>query len=242
MSAFYESMAPYYDLVFPVQKAQIDFAADAFEGKERLLDAGCATGSLLLELAKGGHQVQGFDLDEEMIRSARQKALDAGIEATFQVGNLTEMSPSWPMGQFDGLICVGNTLVHLNPEAASSVFQGFGQKLEKGGRLVVQILNYDRIIDDEVDTLPPIDNAHVTFTRTYDLSPLPHHLDFHTELYVKAEDRRIENTVPLYPLRCHDLIQAAHASGFREVATYGSFRKDPHSATSYACVLVAEKT
>lgn len=241
MTTFYNSIAPYYDLVFPAQQAQVTFAAEVFEGKKLILDAGCATGSLLLELAEKGHQVHGFDLDEQMIRLARQKASAAGIEATFEVGDLLAMGPSWPLGRFNGVICAGNTLVHLAPEDVAKAFDGFAGKIPKGGRLVVQILNYDRILEDEVDTLPPIDTDRVTFTRTYDLSPLPGHLDFHTELYVKDEDRRIQNTVPLYPLRCHDLVQAGHAAGFRERAVYGSFRKDPYSETSYACILVAEK-
>ena len=43
-------------------------------GSGRVLDAGCGTGRVAIELARRGHSVAGVDIDDEMISGARGKA------------------------------------------------------------------------------------------------------------------------------------------------------------------------
>ena len=55
-----------------------------------VLDLGCGTGSIAVLLAEAGHRVTGVDLAPRMIQLARAKLADAGLPATFLVGDAAE--------------------------------------------------------------------------------------------------------------------------------------------------------
>lgn len=50
-------------------------------------DLGCGTGSLSVLLAERGFDVRGFDLAPRMVEAARVKAQNAGVSASFEVGD-----------------------------------------------------------------------------------------------------------------------------------------------------------
>jgi SAM-dependent methyltransferase len=52
-----------------------------------VLDVGTGTGRAALELARGGARVTGVDASAEMLRVARARAAEAGIDATFDVAD-----------------------------------------------------------------------------------------------------------------------------------------------------------
>ena len=85
--------------------------------KERLkptdvvLDLGCGTGSLALELSPHVAEVHALDISSEMLRIGTRKAADAGVtNITFHQGTL-EDAVSFHAEQFDG-VCAYNIL-HL---------------------------------------------------------------------------------------------------------------------------------
>jgi ubiquinone/menaquinone biosynthesis C-methylase UbiE len=85
--------------------------------KERLrptdvvLDVGCGTGSLALELSPHVAEVHALDISPEMLRIGTRKAADAGVtNITFHQGTL-EDAISFHAEQFDG-VCAYNIL-HL---------------------------------------------------------------------------------------------------------------------------------
>jgi len=55
-----------------------------------VLDVGCGTGSLTALLAQAGHRVTGVDVSPKMIERARTKLDDAGLPATFVVGDAAD--------------------------------------------------------------------------------------------------------------------------------------------------------
>jgi ubiquinone/menaquinone biosynthesis C-methylase UbiE len=52
-----------------------------------VLDVGCGTGFLALQLAALGHRAFGVDLADEMLDLARRKAAAAGLAAHFEIGD-----------------------------------------------------------------------------------------------------------------------------------------------------------
>ena len=73
-----------------------------------VLDAGCGTGRVAIELARRGHDVVGADVDPTMLAAARTKA----PELTWVEADLTD--PGLDLGRtFDVVVMAGNVLIFV---------------------------------------------------------------------------------------------------------------------------------
>ena len=96
-----------------------------------VLDAGCGTGRVAIELAHLGHDVVGVDVDAAMLEAARAKAPDLiWIE-----GDLTD--PTLDLGAtFDLVVMAGNVLIFVPTGTEGQVIANAARWLAPGGRLV----------------------------------------------------------------------------------------------------------
>ena len=77
-------------------------------GGATVLDAGCGAGMTVLQLLKREHTVYGVDISSEMIRKAKQNALDAGFNGrscNFSTGDAENLP--FANEHFDAIICMG---------------------------------------------------------------------------------------------------------------------------------------
>ena len=244
---FYESISAYYDHIFPVDAQAVRFLAARARAGSRVLDLACGTGGHAVELARLGHRVTGADLDAAMIRLAQAKAAAGRAGGTggpdFRVLDMREAGKCLPPGY--GLIyCIGNSLVHLESEQAiGEALAGWRSLLERGGNLVVQILNYDRILARHVVELPTLasEDPPLRFVRRYDYSVGDPVVQFRTELTVRESggERTVTNTVPLWILRREALERLAARAGFRDLEIYGGFGGEPLGPDSLPLILCA---
>jgi SAM-dependent methyltransferase len=253
---FYEELSNYYEVVFPPQPAQLNFLEQEFKQAgtgRKILDVACANGGYSFALAARGFQVIGFDLEGKMISLARgkkEKLLQENLEQTgsrvmsnaeFFTG---DMRRSAQFGtDFQGLFCIGNSLVHLTEQAdLEEAVHGFYQSLANRGVAIVQVVNYDRIIKYGVDSLPTIVKEEASLIRNY-VHLESGLIDFQTILTVheKGNPREYHNSVQLKPLLKNDLAKLFQRAGFTELRFYGGFDRTEHSFDSPATVLVAKK-
>jgi SAM-dependent methyltransferase len=75
-----------------------------------LLELACGTGSVACALAAQGCAVTGYDISEEMICVAREKAHAQGDLLRFHVGDLRDLGE---IGPFDGAICLYDSFNYL---------------------------------------------------------------------------------------------------------------------------------
>lgn len=110
--------------------------ANVEEGQS-VLDAGCGTGSLALELrdrAGAGGEVCGVDASPEMITVARRKAAKRNASVDFEVG-LIERLPYEDV-RFDRVLCTF-VMHHLDEELQRRGLREIARVLKPGGRLLV---------------------------------------------------------------------------------------------------------
>ena len=120
--AFYSEIAPYYDTIFPVGDQQIKFLKEMIgEGVQSIIDIACGNGGHAIRLAKDGYIVTAIDSDEEMIRTAREKADLEGCELALLQAKMDTLKEQIT-GQFDFAMCIGNSLVHLDTVECVSTF------------------------------------------------------------------------------------------------------------------------
>jgi SAM-dependent methyltransferase len=96
-----------------------------------VLDAGCGTGRVAIELHRRGHHVVGTDLDPAMLERARQK--EPGIE--WVQGDLAD--PDLAVGgPFDLILLAGNVLIFVEPGTEPAVIANLARQLSPNGLLV----------------------------------------------------------------------------------------------------------
>lgn len=94
-----------------------------------VLDAGCGTGRVAIELARRGVDVVGTDLDHDMIAMAHAKA----PELTWIQGDLSELDlPS----RFDAVVLAGNVIPYVASDRRDAAVQACARHLAPGGRLI----------------------------------------------------------------------------------------------------------
>jgi len=251
---FYTSIVSYYDEVFPYQAPQKAFVEsfNVHDYNAALLDVGCGTGSLVLNLADRFGTLIGIDPDKEMLHLAQLKALKFKADHrdsleelghwVFKQGGMLDISNEFASQTFSTVLCLGNTLVHLSsPEEVRSFLEGAFEILRPGGLLMIQIINYDRIINQELKGLPTIENEKVRFERVYHYDSSPGFISFQTKLTIKESGEEIENEIPLLGLRPNQLKTLMLESGFSGLEEFGNFKKDAFGPDSQPYILVGRK-
>lgn len=242
---FYNEISKYYDLIFPAGEEQIKFIEEvAGETGASILDIACGSGTYSVELAKKGYRVTAVDLEAEMVRRVKEKSDIEKVHIETAVCSMTELEQKITK-MYDVLFCIGNSIVHLS--SVEEIDRALGQmyKLVKpGGALIVQIMNYDRILRLGLKELPPIINQEVgvEFIRQYDYNPGKNSIAFNTTLIVKGDTpKTYKNTVELLPLMSHQLIKLLDKAGFKKCELYGDFNYSPYNEDSYMLVIKALK-
>lgn len=234
---FYRALSEHYDQLFPLKGPQKVFLQDYLkqESLTTVLDIGSGTGTHAFAISQMGAQVHGVDLSDEMIEICKSKAMETKSTATFSVGNMLDLSGI--KEHFDGIVCLGNTLAHVSRE--EELNQVLTQFREKGARLLLQIVNYDRILAKLVTELPIIRTDNLTFYRYY-----KHRLDGNIEFSMKIEfvdtGQIVSGVNVLYPIKSNMLRNALLESGWSAIEQWGNFDKALWTDDSPATIVAAK--
>lgn len=240
---FYQELSKHYEDVFPKGKGQIELLRDiAGNHPKKIIDIACGNGVYAADLAKQGHEVLGIDLSFSMIQKAHELAVKEQVNVELRTCSMLEIDEvvSKPC---DMAFCIGNSLVHLRTlKEIQSFFNLAYGVLNNEGKLVIQIINYDKVIDKGVSALPTIENKEkeLIFERNYILDEAKEQLEFKTVLTIQG--KKCENSVNLIPLRKNQLVSIMESEGFKIEAVYGNFNKEPYNPDeSFQCIVVAQK-
>jgi 2-polyprenyl-3-methyl-5-hydroxy-6-metoxy-1,4-benzoquinol methylase len=233
---FYKYMADVYHHIFPA-KDKIDFLVSQFKPEGYLLDVGCSDGRVAFEMAKKGFSLEAIDLSEDMIRIANDIS-DMGHWFNVRQIDMLQVAEFFESNTFDGIYCIGNTLVHLSEkDEILKALTGFKELLKKDRKLVVQIINYDYVYRNNIQSLPLIENEILRFERFYTL-----HDDcvtFKTKLAVKAAASEYEAETTLLALRKDELESLLKQSGFTKLSWYSNYKGQPFNDDGLPLIVVA---
>ncbi len=234
----YSSLAPFYDEIFPQEPRQLDFIEKIapFKRGEKVLDIGCATGSLTDLLAQRVEPI-GLDLDEALLAQARKNY----PALSFQRGDMLCLQEAFGASSFHRVVSFGNTLVHLpHREALGSHLYQVQTILRPGGWFIAQIIHYDRILDQGIKGLPPIETPVLKFERDYQHRE-DQRVDFNTTLHLLETGETFVSSFPLLALRRSELEEALEGVGFENIRFYGDLEGSPLTRDSLALFLAASK-
>ena len=231
MSQFYNQIAEKYDFIFPLSPAHKTFFASELHGKT-ILDVGAATGNLTAYLSSQGYEVTAIDLSERLIAKAAEKGVIVQQRNMLAIDELPT---------FDNIVCIGNTLPHLDSKTSVQLFlQKAYRQLTQGGKLVLQLVNFQKYFaqqqGDYLGNLPLIENDKVKFERYYYLNE-EGKIRFKTIL-----GDTIKNEELLQPIFADQLTEWLTQIGFQAINLYGNFKKDPFDKEkSMALIVIAVK-
>ncbi|WP_342433265.1 class I SAM-dependent methyltransferase [Neobacillus sp. FSL H8-0543] len=231
---FYRSLTPFYDEIFPTNVKALNFLRSNFKQGGLLLDVGAGTGNMALYLAEEGFNVIATEPEKTMAQQIREKATNPSIQVyTKTMQQIEEFEET-----FDGIYCIGNTLVHLNNvEEINEFLQQVYRKLTDDGLFICQIVNFDKVLSQQDFSFPVIQKETFEFKRQYDLKG--DKVAFTTTL--TSAGQSFSNTTTLYPATSKQLLPILKNCGFQTIETYGNFEKIPFSVNSPAFILVAKK-
>jgi SAM-dependent methyltransferase len=98
-----------------------------------VLDCACGIGLLAAGLAQAGYDTHASDLSPEMVERTRSRGVDARVLGWDDLP---------PTGDFDAVLCVGNSLAHARDRRAA--LNAMAGALRPGGILILTSRNWER--------------------------------------------------------------------------------------------------
>ena len=222
---FYDGIAGRYDdIVGGVARSDAarQFATWLIEsqGAQRVLDVACGTGLHARALAERGVHVVAADASRTMLRKARDKAGDAGQYIEWLHAPMETIAQR-TTGPFNAILCLGNSLPHLLTDTQlHATIRGFGALLAAGGIAVVQLLNYDRVLERQERVVGVTRSGDAEYVRFYDF--LPENIRFNVlELnWREGQCRHKLHQTELRPYRAQRLCEVFTDAGFCQPELY----------------------
>lgn len=212
-------------------------------GISRALDAGAGTGFHSLLLARLGVEVTAVDVSAVMLAELTRHATEMRLPVTTVQTGFADL-PRLVRTTFDAVFCLGNSLPHVSSaEELDSVLGGFASIVRPEGILLLQLVNFERLLAsmDRIQSIRETERA--TYVRFYDYHA--DRIDFNILTLRRggvAPGHNLE-TVRLWPLRARDLSPALAKAGFGRVTSHGGLGFETFDpATSRDLVLVCTRS
>jgi len=236
MKDSYAYLASVYDELFPVTPHTLQYLSRCgLKNGNTIVDIGCASGAHALSFAAAGFRVTGIDPSSAMIEAAGERVMNAKgkseetTKPVFDVGGMLDLPRLFPSGMRDAITCLGNTLPHLkNPQEIEMFFRDAFHTLRPGGILILQLLNYEKLLAERPDTLPDIETPSWIFERSYDYGA--GFIIFRTRLSDRAGQEVARSEVRLFPIMSSTIETLSKATGFSLEAKESGWNREPFSS------------
>lgn len=155
LDEFYDELREYYDELFPLDEGAAALMTGLVEEFRkgsalqppplcRYLGVGCATGTLENRISDVGLDVTGIDRNPDMIETCRRRMKRGYSTTRFFEMPAIDMARYLREGSFHIIACVNNTLPYFADETLIRKFIHDARRLlAPGGKLVLQVLNFD---------------------------------------------------------------------------------------------------
>ena len=244
VAAFYDWLSGEYDRMtsfderFVKERPSIKHLVDTYAIRTAL-DAGTGTGFLALLLAQLGVSVTAVDVSPSMIEQLSRHAAERGVAVTALVAAFKDIPRIVPSKQ-DAIFSLGNTLAHSESrQDLSATLSAFQHVLRPGGLLIVQLLNYRRILATRERVQAAREVGSTRFVRWYEY--VGDRVRFHIRQEpIGSNAPPTTRSLLLRPVTDDELRSALPEAGFEDIRIYGSIAMDSYDPSmSKDCVVLA---
>jgi SAM-dependent methyltransferase len=175
-----------------------------------MLDLGCGTGDLAVELASKGYRVCGLDASQTMISRSFATAKARSVLATFVLGDMRDMNYE---DSFDGVFCWDGTFGFFDDERNAQVLSAVHRALRKGGQFLIDVPNRDYVIRQS-PTVNWFEGKNCICMDEMQMDWISSRLKVkRTMMLEEGRSRELEYSIRLYAV--HELGRMLHECGFR---------------------------
>lgn len=205
---------------------------------QRVLDLACGTGHHSRLFHNWGCDVTGVDPSSALLEVAKSKIPDNAENIKFIESDFSAISSNVE-GPFDAILCLGNSLPHIDSvESLQRLFTNVLALLKPGGAFVFQNRNYDRLVKHQErfqfpSTYKHADNEQIFF-RFNDFEG--DKVRFNVVHFTRVGESWIHevHSTELLPLKQSEVADILHKIGFVANDFYGDFSGTPFDAESSA--------
>jgi len=173
----YDRMADLYDFIYSGDFDLDFYEEEAKKAKGPILEVGCGTGRVMLELIKKGIAVDGLDISKEMLRILKNKARMMGYSPRLYHADMRDFSLK---KKYSLIIVPYRSFLHLSTdEDRLASLKKMNSHLRKGGKIMLHLYVPS---EDEITTaneFRPIDCDSFTIGSR----------KFHTFWYMKYSEK-----------------------------------------------------
>ncbi len=202
-------------------------------------DMGCGTGIHVCALSTLGIKTTGYDISAEMLRRARSNAT-AYSTAEFVLGDF--IAPDLLTSEaVDAVFCLGNSLPHLaSSDALVQTFTHWREALKADGRVIIQLLNYERILASRDRIIAVRSDPGTTIVRFYDFTEPLLTFNILTIDTSARQPRHMLYSTLLTPFTGSIIQEAAVAAGFSTASLFSTLTLEPWDPHGRDLVAVLE--
>jgi ubiquinone/menaquinone biosynthesis C-methylase UbiE len=207
---------------------------------KKAADLGCGTGNDSIALSLNGLKVDGFDISNSMIKTAKINSQKYTVNTKYYNKSIDGI-PSNFYNKYDIAVSLGNSIANVEKELLLPSFRKIYRILKHNSIFIMQILNFDAIKKANQRIINITKNSPDIFVRFYDSFAFPMNFNI-----LRFDENNMKNfellTTVLYPYDKDMLISNLRKAGFTKVSAYSDLDKNKFlKYKSKDLVLVAEK-
>jgi 2-polyprenyl-3-methyl-5-hydroxy-6-metoxy-1,4-benzoquinol methylase len=204
--------------------------------KSTLLEVGCGTGSISIELKKMGFDLIGLDISEEMLRKAEEKAREAGVIIPFICQDVSEVELH---KKVDAVLAVCDVINYIHIDDLSIFFKGIYNALKPNGVLLFDISSLYKLKSILGNNTFFEDSEEMTFIWTNQISDENVIMDI--TLFIKEGElfRRFDEKHVQFIHSVKMIEKILNKSGFKTTMIYDCFSKNEVNEKSERIQFVA---
>ncbi len=193
-------------------------------------DIGCGSGIDSIALSSLGLNVTGFDISEKMLEKSKENSKKLNKEIHFY-NYASQNIPHTFNSKFDFICSLGNTIANINPKELEATIKRFSELLNKNGKLLFHILNYEKIVreNERIINIKKGENNYII--RFYDFGRDT--INFNI-LTFESDNPKQKNliTTNVYPHSLQTIKNLLIQDNFQSIEIYQDLKKTPFVSTT----------
>lgn len=213
----------------------------ASKARGTVLEAGCGSGRILLNIAQRGIMIEGFDPSQAMLDVLKERAKKTGATLNVWQGDFSTIK-----SKYATVISPFNSLMHLlDQDAQIDAFKRVYQSLETGGTFAFDIVNpytldiYDDSRQFESSFTRAGSDTTTEIWRWFEHAPISQTGSYHREFV--SDDETLHSVIDFRWSYPSEIALLLRMSGFTSFEVFGGFNVEDLTDDATSQVWIARK-